>query len=331
MSRQTKRVLFSTELETINPENIKLINEFLMYCKGVDRSETTIINYRSDLQIFFSWFRDWCSNKDFSEIKKRDYLNFQAHMLNMGISPNRIRRIRSALSSLSNYIENYLDEEPKFKNFRNVILKIEAPTKVAVREKTILTEEQCNQFLDYLVEKKKYQHACAFALAQSTGARIAELVQFKISDLKEENIMWGKYYKTHKMRTKGRGKHGKMLNRYIRIDRFQKYFDLWMEERKRLGVPDEIDNIFVKYDKKSSQWVVLEKATLSSWARTFGKWFDISFYFHSLRHFFTTDLSKEGYPPEVIRQLVGWESLDMVSVYDDRGTDELIADFLNAA
>jgi hypothetical protein len=39
----------------------------------------------------------------------------------------------------------------------------------------------------------------------------------------------------------------------------------------------------------------------------------------------------EGYPPEIVKQIIAWESLDMVSVYDDRDTDELIADFLNAA
>ena len=164
-TRQTRRALFSSDIETINPENLKLIKEYLTFCKGVDRSDVTILNYQSDLNIFFSWFRDNCGNKDFSEIKKRDYLNFQAHMLSEGTSPNRIRRIRSALSSLSNYVENYLDEEPKWKNFRNIILKIEAPTKTAVREKTILSDEQCNQFLDHLISKRKYQHAKAKAHA----------------------------------------------------------------------------------------------------------------------------------------------------------------------
>ena len=330
-TRQTRRALFSSDIETINPENLKLIKEYLTFCKGVDRSDVTILNYQSDLNIFFSWFRDNCGNKDFSEIKKRDYLNFQAHMLSEGTSPNRIRRIRSALSSLSNYVENYLDEEPKWKNFRNIILKIEAPTKTAVREKTILSDEQCNQFLDHLISKRKYQHACAFALAWATGGRIAELVQFKVSDIQEKNIMWGKYYKSAKMRTKGRGKLGKQINRYIRIDKFQKYFDLWMAERERLGVPSTIDNIFVKYDKNLSQWVALEKRTLSSWARTFGNWFGVPFYFHALRHNFCTTLLMEGYPPEIVKQIIAWESLDMVSVYDDRDTDELIADFLNAA
>ena len=79
-TRQTRRALFSSDIETINPENLKLIKEYLTFCKGVDRSDVTILNYQSDLNIFFSWFRDNCGNKDFSEIKKRDYLNFQAHM-----------------------------------------------------------------------------------------------------------------------------------------------------------------------------------------------------------------------------------------------------------
>lgn len=331
-TRKTKRVLASSDIETINPANLELINDFLMYCAGVDRSQVTISNYKSDLHIFFSWFRDNCKNKDFCEVKKNDYLNFQGYMLNEGLSPARIKRVRSSLSSMSKYIENFLDEEEKWKNFRNIILKIEAPAKENVREKTILTDEQCQQFLDYLVDKKQYQKACAFALAWASGSRISELVQFKHAWFVDENIKMNKFWKTpEKMRTKGKGKLGKQIQRYVLIDKFKPYFDLWMQERERLGVPSEIPNLFVKYDKKECEWVPMKVVTLKSWAVTFGNWFDVKFYFHCLRHNFCTELGREGYPPELIKAIVNWESLDMVSLYDDRDTDDLIEAFFNAA
>lgn len=331
-TRKTKRVLASSDISTINPENLQLVDSFLMYCTGVDRSPVTVTNYRSDLYIFFSWFRDKCQNKDFCEVKKNDYLNFQGYMLSEGLSPARIKRVRSSLSSLSKYIENFLDEEPKWKGFRNIILKIEAPAKENVREKTVLSDEQCQKFLDHLVEKKQYQKACAFALAWASGSRVSELVQFKCDYFTDDCVKWNKFWKTpEKLRTKGRGKLGKQIPRYVLIDKFEPYLNLWLEERKRLGVPDKIQHLFVKYDKKTEEWVPLKTQTLKSWAVTFGNWFDVSFYFHCLRHNFCTELGRAGYPPELIKAIVNWESLDMVSLYDDRDADDLIEAFLNAA
>ena len=48
-----------------------------------------------------------------------------------------------------------------------------------------------------------------------------------------------------------------------------------------------------------------------------------------MRHNFTTELGRLGFPAELIRQIVGWESVEMVSVYDDRDVDDLLEDFVN--
>lgn len=50
-----------------------------------------------------------------------------------GNSPARVRRVKAALSSLSNYIENILDDE--YEDFRPIIRKIENPQNTPVREK----------------------------------------------------------------------------------------------------------------------------------------------------------------------------------------------------
>ena len=41
------------------------------------------------------------------------------------------------------------------------------------------------------------------------------------------------------------------------------------------------------------------------------------FYPHALRHFYTTKLSKIGIPSELIKELVGWNDVQMVQVYND--------------
>lgn len=330
-TRKTKRVLAADdrELKTINPSNLQLINDFLAYMKGTGKADTTLTVYRSNLNIFFVWCKKYCDNKDFSEIKKNDYLKFQTYMVSEELSPSRIRNVRASLSSLSNYIETMLDEEPKWANFRNIILKIEAPKLTKVRDNTILTDDQCQNFLDLLVEQKKYQKACAFALAWASGRRKSELVRVKHTHIKDENIKMNMFYKTHeKIRTKGQGRNGKMIHVFILINKFKPYFDLWMEERKRLGVPDEIEELFVNQNK-DGEWQPMKAQTLSTWALAFGKVLGVSFYFHCMRHNFTTELGRLGFPAELIRQIVGWESVEMVSVYDDRDVDDLLEDFVN--
>ena len=48
------------------------------------------------------------------------------------------------------------------------------------------------------------------------------------------------------------------------FNKFKPYFDLWMEERKRLGVPDEIEELFVSQNK-DGEWQPMKSQTLSTW------------------------------------------------------------------
>ena len=186
-----------------------------------------------------------------------------------------------------------------------------------------------SKFLRFTDTTKKYQKACAFALAWASGRRKSELVRVKHTHITDENIRMGMFYKTHeKIRTKGQGRNGKMIYIYILIDKFKPYFELWMNERKRLGVPDDIEELFVS-KTKDGKWQPMKAQTLSTWALSFGKALNVNFYFHTLRHCYTTELGRLGFPAELIRQIVGWESIDMVSVYDDRDVDDLLESFLN--
>lgn len=62
--------------------------------------------------------------------------------------------------------------------------------------------------------------------------------------------------------------------------------------------------------------------TMDSWADTFTKILGVPFYRNSLRHYFTTACSRSGLPDDVIKNLVGWESNDMVAVYKYISADE---------
>mgnify|MGYP000027124241 CR=1 FL=1 len=320
MARKTTRVFNTTQedIDKINPNNLELMEEYLDYYSA-DHAEKSVKVIRSNLNIFFVWVLHNLNNKDFSEIKKRDLLKYQNYLSKNGLSPARVRGLRSAISSMSNFIEDILaDDEERFENFRNNVNKIKAPKLVQVREKTVLTDEQVEAYLDSLVSRKKYSHACALALAWASGRRKSELLRFKVSFFDDKYLQYGCLYESpKKIKTKGSGKLGKPLTVYVLKPKFKKYLDLWLEERRRLGIPDTIDDLFV-----DETGVPFGEARLQSYADTFSREMNVDFYFHCLRHNFTTELLRQGIPAEVIKELVGWESVEMVSTYDDRSASE---------
>lgn len=308
------------KLAQVNSENLQLGEDFLEYLTSIDRAKTTIDGYRADLKVFWVWCLENCNNKFFVDLSKRDIVKFQNHCLNTwGWSPARMRRVKSTLSSLSNYIESILDDE--YEDYRPMIRKIENPTAYSVREKTILDEKQLIDLLEWLVEKGHYDRACMLSLAMNNGRRKAELPRIKVSFFTEENIIYGSLYKSpEQIQTKGRGSKGKALTVYTLKNGFQKYLDLWLKYREENRITSE----WLIPKKENGVWVdePIPITTLDSWADIFSKYLGVPFYWHSLRHFFTTECSRSGLPDDVIQMLVGWNSLDMVSLYKDISVDE---------
>ena len=112
------------KIAKINPENAQLSKDFLEYLSSVDRSPQTIEQYSYDLKIFFVFVSEQLNNKDFIKITKRELARFQNWCLNdLGWSPKRLRRVKSVISSLSSYIENMLDEEEGYEDFRSIVKK----------------------------------------------------------------------------------------------------------------------------------------------------------------------------------------------------------------
>lgn len=301
----------------INKKNIELMNDFLDYLISIDRSKGTINGYKNDLLIFFVWNIENNDNKYFVELTKREISKFQKYaMTDWGWSTNRLSRVKSALSSLSNYIYNILDDE--IEDFKPIVRRVESPVKTLRREKTIITDEEVSMVLDTLVEQKRYRAACAFALAAFGGARKSELLRYKVSYFDDCNIMQdASLYKTpEKIQTKGRGTSGKALVKYTLLD-FKKYFDLWMNERKEHNTPD---NEYVFCDLLTGETSTVP--TMDSISNTITKILGRPFYFHALRHQLCSRLFRIGLPSDVIQEYFGWSSAEMLGIYNDNEASE---------
>ena len=122
MPRKTKynNITSPALLEQVNPENKRLKNDFLTYLKSVQRSSGTIDGYSHDLDIFFVWNLQNNNNKFFVDLSKRDLISYQNWLIYENEnSPARVRRLKAALSSLSNYVENILDDE--YEGYRPIV------------------------------------------------------------------------------------------------------------------------------------------------------------------------------------------------------------------
>jgi len=333
IGRKTKYNKIATEekLQKVNPKNIALLDEWEIYLRTTGKSPKTIYNYKSDIQIFFVWLMEYRDNKFFVDVKAKDIMFFQNFCLETwGWGPCRMRREKDCLSSLANYVERMCEDE--YPQFRNIIRKVDSPGKVAVREKTILTDEDVEIVFDELVANEDYQIACIFALALYSGSRRAELVEFESDFFEKENVVFGSLYKTpKKIKTKGQN-GGKYIFKYTLKKPFDRYIYLWKRERRKLGIDDQ-QYLFVTKDENGKYKQMAESA-LTYYADKITKilnnhGIDKTFYWHCCRHYFTTHLASSGLPYEVIKDVVGWADLSLVQIYDDRDREDELGKYFN--
>lgn len=256
MSRFTvyNNIVTQEKYAKVNPENIQLGEDFLEYLQSIDRSPDTIKGYRNDLKIFWIWCLDFNGNKYFPELTKREVAKFQNYALNTwNWGSSRMRRVKSCLSSLSNYIQDILDDEKEFENYKPIIRKIENPAKTARREKTVLTDEQVDGLLETLVEHKEYECACAIAIAAYSGMRHGELLQMRTDFFNDDHFVYDSMWKTDKVRAKGHGKDGLQLNKFV-LYGAKRYIDLWMNERTEKGINSEWMFVTVTVNRNGRIW-----------------------------------------------------------------------------
>ena len=317
------------KLKQVNPGNMELERDFLEYLSSIDRSKGTIKQYRANLHVFWCWNLEFNDNKFFVDLTKRQISKFQNHCINVWKwSPKRVRTVKATLSSLSNFIESILDDE--YEDYRPIVRKIESPADTAVRTKSVFQMDDLKPILDKLTTDREYMKACVLALGMYSGRRKAELTRFKVSYFDDSNLICGgSLYKTpEKMVTKGRGQRGKLLDIYILAKPFKPYLDLWLKERDKLGITS--DWLFPKY--KNGEWLDehIEPTLIDSYAKTYSNILGKPVYPHSLRHLYTTYLLEQNLPESVVQMILGWNSADLVRVYDDRSSESQLEKYFGA-
>lgn len=321
-----RKVITSDELiASINPENVKLMNRFLKNF-ATKRSPKSVTVYRSNLNIFFCYCVENLDNKAFKDLRKLDFLDFFDYALEvLKWSPARFSQMVSCLSSFSDWIETYYDEVDGYENFRNLVKKIEKPAKEAVREKTVLTEEDMDKLFNALKENNRIQEQCLLALAISCGARVSELARFTTDIIDEDNTVFdGLFLKTtEKIVTKGRGTGGKKLNKFILKDMFLPYYKEWLPVREQIMKETGQDHnyLFITKDGKPAN-----ADRLRDWVGTWSNIVGQPMFPHCLRHYQISLMKRLKIDDNLIVYLTGWaegSGHNMIAIYNDNEiTDE---------
>ena len=313
-----RKVITSDELtEQINPKNIKLMERYLKNF-ATKRSPKSVVVYRSNLIIFFTWNLLENDNIFFTDLKKIHLMDFFDYCITeLKWSPNRYAQCHSSLSSFSEWIENYFDEE--YPMFRNLLPKIEKPTKEAVREKTVLQKEDIDKIFSVLEKENKIQEQCLLALAISCGARVSELASFTTDLIDEDNVVFDGLFleTTSKIRTKGRGVNGKMLTKYVLKDMFLPYYKKWLETRKEIMEENDQDHNYIFIVKDGSP---ASADRLRDWMGNWSNIVEQPCYPHNFRHYNITFLKSLDIEDDLIVYLTGWSEgtgHSMISIYND--------------
>lgn len=317
MARKTfqKKITSEEILSKINPKNKRLIERFLKF-KNAKCSDGTIEGYRSDLNIFFSYNYLYNDNKFFIDIKKIELAEFFDYgITELKWGGNRYCRMRSLLKSFSDFICDFLDED--YPNFKNLIDKaVDKIPKDPVRKKTVVTEEQIYELKDRLIELGNIQQACFLMLLAASGARVSESLRIGV-DLIDENhdAFEGMFLETtEEIKTKGHGKKGTMMTRYIIKDVFLPTYNMWLEER---------DEILKKTKKETNAMFIKSTGEpigingVKAWVRKWSELMNVDFYPHCFRHFIVSDLTRKGCSSDFIVAVMKWKSADMYKIYND--------------
>lgn len=287
-------------------KTLDLFETFISYLEfEKEFSKNTILSYKNDLDDFKEYLE--LIKKDIYEIDKKDAFNYLIFLSKKKLKPSSLRRKISAIRSFYKFL---IREE----------LILTDPTQDLVFPKNekklpqVLTVEEIEKLINVIDNKtlKGKRDRAIVELLYSSGLRVSEIINLKISDLDFENNYLKCFGKGSKERIVP---FGELAKTYI-VD--------YLEERKKLKIESEflfinkkgekllrqhINNILKRYSKKAK----LKKRVHP----------------HMLRHSFATHLLERGADLRSVQELLGHVDISTTQIYTHLTKDYLREIYLN--
>lgn len=263
-------------------------DNFLNYIKNKNYSNYTINSYNKDLDNFYVYL-----NQNNAEIKKVNYKFLRGYLTVLYDKKYSKKTIARNISTLKSFFK-YLKKENIIKS--NPMNLIKTP-KIDKKLPKFLNYDDLEKILS-IPDTTTFlgkRNALILELLYSTGVRVSELVNIKLNDidLSEEKIL-----------ILGKGNK----ERYVLFGRKAKekildYLKEKMDDSPYLIVNRYGNKISDRGIRKILDSIILE-ASLS---------YKISP--HTLRHTFATHMLDSGADIEIVRELLGHESLSTTQIY----------------
>lgn len=313
-----------TKWNNVPDFNKDLINDFLLELKAQGKSQGTISQYFNDLRIICIYIHDELRNKEFRQLKKKDFRNMVLFFKDKGMSNARVNRLKSSVSSMLEFASNEEDYEDDIEI--NYAGKVKGLQKESVRSIVFLSWREVEIIYKELLNQERYQEATLLALGIDSAGRKNELHQV----LKESITVDGNF--TNEVIGKRAKKFKLMYN-----DMTKEAFSLYMQQRGE----DDIESLWITsrgerrkldvdglYDMVVSWRKILEEKT--------GEYKE--FNVHSLRHISLELLSTgehylakklgKKFDLDSLKLLAHHESIETTSGYlRDRSDDMLLEAF----
>jgi len=290
--------------------SLPLLDDFLLELQTRNLSEETLYNYERDLKVFENFLNE--INLPFEKIDKKTILNYKAYLSSRdrktpqaSLGQHRLSSfsINRMLSALRSYLKYLVDVDYAVPLPPNAVKLIKTEKKLP----RVGDFEEIKKLLaaPRQLEKDKFVALRNQAILEtlfSTGARISELINIKLSDIDKNGRIF----------IRGKGKKERFV--YL-TPRAQKCIKNYLAVRPPtdspyLFVPSRGKNIHSKNKKISANYL---QDRIKKYRELLG--LNIPVTPHGLRRAFATYLAERGASVAAIQILLGHESLDTTTRY----------------
>lgn len=292
-------------METEYEKKIEDFESYLLLEKKY--SKNTIASYQNDLSKFKEYFI-----KEKKSLKSLDNNDLKAYVqsINKSMSAKSVSRNISTLKSFYKFlmIEKYVNKSP-LTNVVNPKVKKELPK--------VLSEEEVIKLLDFQInDNYGYRNKAMLELMYSSGLRVSELINLKMTDVDLELEVVRIFGKGSKERIIPLGAYASLaLKDYIT------YY------RGSLLKKKNSDYLFLssRGDKMTRQafFKILKKIAKEQGIKT-------EFSPHTLRHSFATHLLKHGADLRSIQELLGHSDVSSTQIYTHISNEKLKENYKEA-
>ena len=277
---------------------MKLINQFLKYLfYELNYSKNTVKNYQYDLKEFYDYFK----------IIPEEYSSIREYLMELYKKNYQKKSIARKISSLRSFYK-YLFSENKIKN--NPMILISNP-KLDKKLPKYLNYEELEKVLLIPDDTTLIgaRDALILEMLYSTGIRVSELVNIKLSDINFEEF---------KIKILGKGNK----------ERIVYYGDICFKKLKNYLKLRKSTNEYLFLNKHGNQ---LSDRLVRQIVDEVGKKANLKMKIspHVFRHTFATHMLNEGADLKSVQELLGHENISTTSIYTHVSNEHLRNVYLN--